>query len=278
MSVFEIFFNLDILQRAFPILLRGLLNTLLLGAVAIVAGSLLGIGIALMRLYAVKPLRLLAIVYTDLTRAMPVLVLLILIYYALPFAGIVLSSFAAAAIALTMVLGAYTAEVVRAGIQAIPKGQFEASAALGLGFWRTMQKVILPQTIRLVIPPHASNCVSIIKDTSLASVVTMTDLLKQATEPHASDRGCPDLCGNSLAACAADKLAGTAFPACLSTVIKIWITLIFSITQLASMQESQMTFHAQWLNFLKSGVRLMMRNGGGCCRAASSSSTAGAQY
>jgi polar amino acid transport system permease protein len=185
MSVFEIFFNLDILQRAFPILLRGLLNTLLLGAVAIVAGSLLGIGIALMRLYAVKPLRLLAIVYTDLTRAMPVLVLLILIYYALPFAGIVLSSFAAAAIALTMVLGAYTAEVVRAGIQAIPKGQFEASAALGLGFWRTMQKVILPQTIRLVIPPHASNCVSIIKDTSLASVVTMTDLLKQATDAQA---------------------------------------------------------------------------------------------
>ncbi|MFT4151296.1 MAG: amino acid ABC transporter permease [Paracoccaceae bacterium] len=185
MNALEIFFNLSVLQRAFPILLRGLGNTLMLGVTAIVLGSLLGVGIALMRLYSAKPLRLLAVGYTDLMRAMPVLVVLILIYYALPFAGIVLSSFAAAAIALSLVLGAYTAEVVRAGIQAVPKGQFEASAALGLGFWRMMQKVVLPQAIRLVIPPHASNCVSIIKDTSLASVVAMTDLLKQATDAQA---------------------------------------------------------------------------------------------
>lgn len=185
MSALDIFFNLSVLQRAFPILLRGLGNTLLLGATAIILGSLLGVGIALMRLYAARPMRLLAVGYTDLMRAMPVLVVLILIYYALPFAGIVLSSFAAAAIALSLVLAAYTAEVVRAGIQSVPKGQFEASAALGLGFWRMMQKVVLPQAIRLVIPPHASNCVSIIKDTSLASVVAMTDLLKQATDAQA---------------------------------------------------------------------------------------------
>ncbi len=185
MNAVDVFFNMDIMARAFPILLRGLGMTLTLGATAIVFGSLLGVGIALMRLFAAKPLRLLAIAYTDLMRSLPVLVVLILIYYALPFAGIVLSSFAAAAIALSMVLGAYTAEVVRAGIQAVPKGQFEASAALGLGFWRTMQKVILPQAVRIVIPPHASNCVSIVKDTSLASVVAMTDLLKQATDAQA---------------------------------------------------------------------------------------------
>ncbi len=185
MSAIDIFFNLHVLAQAFPILLRGLGNTLLLGATAIVLGSLWGVAIALARLYAPRPLRLMAIAYTDLMRAMPVLVVLILIYYALPFAGIVLSSFTAAAIALSLVLGAYTAEVVRAGIQAVPKGQFEASAALGLGFWRMMQKVVLPQAIRLVIPPHASNCVSVIKDTSLASVVAMTDLLKQATDTQA---------------------------------------------------------------------------------------------
>ncbi len=185
MSAIDIFFNMDVMARAFPILLRGLWMTLLLGITAIIFGSALGLGVALMRLYAPKPLRLLAITYTDLIRAMPVLVLLILIYYALPFAGLVLSSFAAAAIALSMVLAAYTAEVMRAGIQAVPKGQFEAAAALGLGFWRTMHKVVLPQAVRLVIPPHASNCVSIIKDTSLASVVAMTDLLKQATDAQA---------------------------------------------------------------------------------------------
>lgn len=185
MNAIEIFFNLDVLRRAFPMLLQGLGMTLILGFSTILFGTLLGLGIALVRLFAVRPLQLLAILYTDLMRAMPVLVVLILIYYALPFAGIVLSSFTAALIALSLVLGAYTAEVMRAGIQAVPKGQFEAASALGLGFWRTMQKVILPQATRLVIPPHASNCVSIIKDTSLASVVTMTDLLKQATDAQA---------------------------------------------------------------------------------------------
>lgn len=185
MNAIDIFFNVEVLARAFPILLQGLGMTVLLGATAIVLGTALGLGIALMRLYAPRPLQLLAVVYTDLMRAMPVLVVLILIYYALPFAGIVLSSFAAAAIALSLVLGAYTAEVMRAGLQAVPRGQSEAAAALGLGFWQSMRKVILPQAIRLVIPPHASNCVSIIKDTSLASVVAMTDLLKQATDAQA---------------------------------------------------------------------------------------------
>lgn len=185
MDAIDIFFNLDVLRRSIPILLRGLGNTLLLGAIAILCGTLLGIGLSLLRLYAPRPLRWLAILYTDLMRALPVLVVLILIYYALPFAGIVLSSFVAAAAALSLVLAAYAAEVVRAGIQAVPKGQFEAASALGLGFWTTMRKVILPQAIRLVIPPHASNCVSVIKDTSLASVVAMADLLKQATDAQA---------------------------------------------------------------------------------------------
>jgi polar amino acid transport system permease protein len=185
MNALDIFFNLDVLGRAFPLLLKGLGMTLLLGAVTIVAGTILGLGLAMLRLFAGRPLRLLATGYVDVMRAMPVLVVLILIYYALPFAGIVMSSFTAAAVALSLVMAAYTAEVMRAGIQAVPKGQFEASAALGLGFWRMMQKVVLPQAMRIVIPPHASNCVSIIKDTSLASVVAMSDLLKQATDAQA---------------------------------------------------------------------------------------------
>ncbi|WP_323022997.1 amino acid ABC transporter permease [Pararhodobacter sp.] len=185
MSAVDIFFNLSVLERALPMLLRGLWYTLSLGVTAIVLGSALGVMIAITRLYAPKPLRLLAVLYTDLVRAVPVLVLLILLYYALPFAGITLSSFAAAATALTMVLAAFTAEVVRSGIEATPKGQFEAASALGLGFWVTMRKVILPQAIRIVIPPHASNCVSVIKDTALASVVALSDLLKQATDAQA---------------------------------------------------------------------------------------------
>jgi polar amino acid transport system permease protein len=185
MNAIDIFFNLSVLERALPMLLRGLWYTLTLGATAIVLGSALGVLVTLVRLYAPRPLRLLAVLYIDLVRAMPVLVLLIVIYYALPFAGLTLSSFAAAATALVMVLAAFTAEVVRAGIQAVPRGQFEAASALGLGFWLAMRKVILPQAIRIVIPPHASNCVSVIKDTALASVVALSDLLKQATDAQA---------------------------------------------------------------------------------------------
>ncbi|RUW21041.1 amino acid ABC transporter permease, partial [Mesorhizobium sp. M4B.F.Ca.ET.013.02.1.1] len=118
-------------------------------------------------------------------RALPILVVLILIYYALPFVGIRLSSFVSAALALSLVLAAFTAEVCRAGIENIPKGQFEAAAALGLPFWVAMRKVILPQAIRVVIPPLTSNCVSVFKDTALASVVAMPDLLKQATDAQA---------------------------------------------------------------------------------------------
>ncbi|WP_376878003.1 amino acid ABC transporter permease [Albirhodobacter sp. R86504] len=185
MEIFDIFFNLDVMRRSFPILMRGLVNTLLLGSAATIFGGLLGVLICLVRLYGPKPFRLLAIMFTDVMRAIPVLVVLILVYYALPFAGIVFSAFVAATIALSLVLAAYTAEVVRAGIEAVPKGQFEASQALGLSFFTMMRKVILPQAFRMMIPPLASYVVSIMKDTSLASVVTMGDLLKQATDAQA---------------------------------------------------------------------------------------------
>ncbi|RVD72582.1 MAG: amino acid ABC transporter permease [Mesorhizobium sp.] len=185
MELIDTFFNWSILVRSFPILIRGLGNTILLGCAAIVFGTIAGLAICLMRLYAPKPLRRLAILYIDIFRALPILVVLILIYYALPFVGIRLSSFVSAALALSLVLAAFTAEVCRAGIENIPKGQFEAAAALGLPFWIAMRKVILPQAIRVVIPPLTSNCVSVFKDTALASVVAMPDLLKQATDAQA---------------------------------------------------------------------------------------------
>jgi polar amino acid transport system permease protein len=185
MELIDTFFNWQVLVRSFPILLRGLGNTIMLGCAAIAFGMLAGLAICLMRLYAPKPLRRLATAYIDIFRALPILVVLILIYYALPFVGIRLSSFTSAALALSMVLAAFTAEVCRAGIENIPKGQFEAAEALGLPFWTALRKVILPQAIGVVIPPLTSNCVSVFKDTALASVVAMPDLLKQATDAQA---------------------------------------------------------------------------------------------
>lgn len=185
MDLVSTFFNWDVMVRAFPMLMRGVGNTIMLGCASIFFGGIAGLLICLARLYGPRPVRLLAVGYIDILRAMPILVLLILIYYALPFVGIRFSSFTSATLALSMVLAAFTAEVCRAGIESIPRGQFEAAAALGLPFWTAMRKVILPQALRVVIPPLTSNCVSIYKDTALASVVAMPDLLKQATDAQA---------------------------------------------------------------------------------------------
>jgi len=184
-SFTETFFNWSVLVSSFPLLLSGLRITLLLGLVSIIAGLVLGLGIALVRIYAIRPASIAAKIYIDVFRSIPILVLLIVIYYALPFVGLRLSPFMSAAAALTLVSGAYTAEIFRAGIEAIPRGQFEASQALGLSYRHMMSDIILPQAIRIVIPPLTNNCVNVVKDTALASVVAMPDLLKQATQAQA---------------------------------------------------------------------------------------------
>jgi polar amino acid transport system permease protein len=181
----DTFLNGEVMWRALPMLGRGLVNTFYLAVVSIVLGTLAGILICIARLYGPKAVRLLAVGFIDIFRALPILVVLIVIYYALPFVGIRLDSFTSATIALSIVLAAFTAEVFRAGIKAIPVGQFEAARALGLPFYVTLLKVIIPQAIRIATPPQTSNCISIVKDTSLASVVAMPDLLKQATDAQA---------------------------------------------------------------------------------------------
>jgi polar amino acid transport system permease protein len=185
MNFTETFLNSDVFLQTYPLLLSGLSITVQLGLFSIVAGLILGLFTALVRLYSMKFFQIVAKIYIDLFRSIPLLVLLIIIYYALPFVGLTLPPFFAAAAALTFVSGAYTAEIFRAGIEAIPKGQFEASQALGLSRRHMMKDVILPQAIKIVIPPMTNNCINVLKDTALASVVAMPDLLKQATQAQA---------------------------------------------------------------------------------------------
>lgn len=185
MGFVETFFNWSVFVSSFPLLLSGLKVTLLLGTVSIVSGLVLGLLVALIRIYAIRPASIAAKIYIDVFRSIPLLVLLIVVYYALPFVGLRLSPFMSAALALTLVSCAYTAEIFRAGIEAIPRGQFEASHALGLRYRHMMSDVILPQAVRIVIPPLTNNCINVIKDTALASVVAMPDLLKQATQAQA---------------------------------------------------------------------------------------------
>jgi polar amino acid transport system permease protein len=179
MSLVDTFFNSDVMISAFPQLLHGLWMTLALGVVSIAIGVLGGLVVSLIRLYAPKPFQLLMVAYIDIMRAMPMLVVLILIYYALPFVGISFTAWWSAILGFSIVLAAYSAEVFRSGIESVPRGQFEAAAALGIPFLITLYKVVLPQAIRIVIPPTTSNCVSMFKDTSLASTVALPELLKE---------------------------------------------------------------------------------------------------
>lgn len=185
MTFFNTFFNLSVLATSLPALLWGLVVTLKIGVTSILVGLAGGLFLAVTRLFAPTAVKVLLKVYIDVFRSIPLLVLLIVVYYALPFIGIRLSPFLSAVTALSLVSAAYTAEIFRAGIEAIPHGQFEASAALGLSNRHAMVDVILPQAIRIVIPPLTNNCINVLKDTALASVVAMPDLLKQATQAQA---------------------------------------------------------------------------------------------
>lgn len=198
MSIVETFFNWTVLVSTMPVLLRGLVTTIVLGLASIVVGTTFGLLVCLVRLYAAAPLRILAMIYIDVFRALPMLVVLIVIYYALPFVGIRLDSWTSAILGFSLVLAAYSAEVFRSGIEAVPKGQFEAAASLGLHFIMTLRKVILPQALRMVVPPTTSNFISMIKDTSLASVVAMPELLKEAQDAQALNANPTPLIGAAL--------------------------------------------------------------------------------
>jgi polar amino acid transport system permease protein len=185
MSVFDTFLNWKVFVQTLPLLLSGLSVTIGLGLTTIVIGFALGLALALLRLYGGTPASQITVAYIDVFRAIPLLVLLVVVYYALPFVGLSLSPFAAAASALSLVSAAYSAEIFRAGIEAVPKGQVEAAKALGLSPIRQMTDVVLPQAVKIVIPPITSNSINVMKDTALASVVAMPDLLKQATQAQA---------------------------------------------------------------------------------------------
>ena len=179
-ALLDQFFNLSVMERALPLLLRGLGMTLLLCLTVIPLGFIGGTLVALARLSRVATLRVTIRVLTDLFRALPPLVLLILIYSGLPFAGIRLNPFTAVCIAFFLNSSAYYGEVMRAGIESIGFGQWEAARSTGLGGRDTVLFVILPQAVRNVLPDLVSNTVEVAKLTSIASVVSMTELLYSA--------------------------------------------------------------------------------------------------
>ena len=162
-----------------PLLSAGLIFTVPLTLITFVLGILLGFLVALARLYGPTPLVALVRCYVWLVRGTPLLVQLFLIFYGLPSAGIVLDAFTAAVIGFTLNIGAYSSEIIRATLAAIPKGQWEAAHSIGMSWPQAMRRVILPQVARIAVPPLSNTFISLVKDTSLAAV-TVPELFQAA--------------------------------------------------------------------------------------------------
>lgn len=179
-AILQQFFNLEIMAKALPLVLKGLGVTLLICAVVIPLGAMGGLFAALASVSRNRAIRWAAIGFVDLFRAIPPLVLLIFIYAGLPFAGVQVSPFAAVTIGFFLNNSAYFAEVFRAGILSVPRGQTEAARSTGLSQGQTLFWVTLPQAVRNVLPDLLSNVVEVVKLTSLASVVSLGEMLHAA--------------------------------------------------------------------------------------------------
>ena len=161
-------------------LLATIKGTIPLTIISFVFGLAIALVVALMRLSSVTVVSQLARFYISIIRGTPLLVQLYLIFFALPQLGLSFPSFIAAIIAFSLNVGGYAAEVIRSAILSVPKGQWEAALTIGMGYATTLRRVILPQAARTAVPPLSNTLISLVKDTSLASVVLVTELLRVA--------------------------------------------------------------------------------------------------
>ncbi|MEJ1923436.1 amino acid ABC transporter substrate-binding protein/permease [Microbacterium sp. KHB019] len=179
---------ISVAVKYWPALMEGLWLTILSTIIAIVAAFILGIVFGFGRLSKFLPFRWLATAYVYVFRGTPILVQAFFVFFAIPqlFPGITFNPFVAGAITLSLNTGAYMTEIIRGGIQAVDPGQNEASRSLGLGHWKTMQKVVLPQAFRIMIPSFVNQGIITLKDTSLISVIGLAELTFQSRQIIAS--------------------------------------------------------------------------------------------
>lgn len=171
---------MELVLKNIPYLLQGAYYTLLITLVSMFFGLLLGFAVAVARLYGNALLSGLAKIYVSVFRGTPLLVQIFIVYYGLPDYGITLGPLTAAFIALSINIGAYLSETIRGAILSVPKGQLEAALSLEMTHWQAMRRVILPQAARTAIPPMGNTFIGMLKETSLVSVITVTELLRAA--------------------------------------------------------------------------------------------------
>ena len=182
-ALLQNFFNLQVYREVLPFLLGGLWTTVWLSLLVIPIGVVSGLALALLSSQsASRAVRLAVAVYVDFFRSFPPLVLLILIYFGAPFLGLDLPKLAAVAIGFMLNNSSYFAEVFRAGIESIPRGQMEAARSTGLSRLQALAYVVVPQATRNALPDLLGNCIEVIKLTTIASVVALPELLRVARD------------------------------------------------------------------------------------------------
>ncbi len=176
----DTFFNWQVMAQYLPKIVEGFFLTVQLALLVVIAGIALGLLLAVVRSLRIKLVNFFIVVFVDVMRAIPPLVIIIVLYFALPTIGIKLTGFVSTWLALAAVLAAFAEEIFWAGILAVPKGQWEAARSTGLGYAETMRFVVLPQAVRLTIPPLTNRTIAITKGTALGSVVAVGEILYQA--------------------------------------------------------------------------------------------------
>ncbi len=179
-GLIDTFFNVRIMAQYLPKVLEGMLVTIALSIAVVLTGLALGFVLAVIRSARWRFANALIVLFADVFRAVPPLVILIIIYFALPTLGVRFSGFESAWIGLSLVLAAFAEEIVWAGILSVPRGQWEAARASGLRFAQALRHVVLPQALRLTVAPLTSRAIVITKNTALASVVAVGEILYQA--------------------------------------------------------------------------------------------------
>ena len=177
----DTFFKPQILASTWPSIAKGMLVTVEIAVLVVVTGLVLGLTLAVLRTLRNKLLDYLIIIFIDLFRAIPPLVAVLLVYFGLPNVGIKIPSFAVLWLVLSLVLAAFAEEIFWAGILSVRKGQWEAARSTGLGAGQTLAFVVLPQAIRLAVPPLTNRTIAIIKNTALGTVIGVPEIINTAT-------------------------------------------------------------------------------------------------
>jgi polar amino acid transport system permease protein len=177
----DTFFKPELIVRYLPDILKGMLVTIEIATLVVVAGISLGLVLSLVRSLRSRIVNVAIVLFVDVARALPPLVLVLIVYFGLPNVGVLLPSYAVLWLVLSLLLAAFAEEIFWAGILSVRKGQWEAARSTGLTYSQTLLHVILPQAVRLTVPPLTNRTIAITKNTALGTVIGVPEILNQAT-------------------------------------------------------------------------------------------------